>query len=243
MPDTPQDELMADAGERAQVEELTRQADRTPAIVRFREVLAFVGGGRRSTQAGKLTPAEAVALARQLGMPEVDDVRSMEDLPEVAHVVHWALAAGMLSARATRIVPGPRSGDLERDPLAAWVSAASALFEHGLLDGFRRGWRKSYVELLDAEAPALLRAISNAGGSVPFAAIEGDCWEHVARAYDYELGDDAERQYVRRLVHGIVAQLADLGAATHEHHGVVLTDLGKALAAAAIDLDGDYDVS
>ena len=82
--------------------------------------MAFVGGGRRATQAGKLTPADATALARRLGLGEpAYQVRSMEDLPEVAHLVHWALAAGLLEARATRIVAGVGADVLHRDPLAA----------------------------------------------------------------------------------------------------------------------------
>jgi hypothetical protein len=232
---TPLVELMDSEEERAHARELTRQANLAPALVRFRELLAFVGEGRRGTQAGKLTPTDAIALASALGASGLAsvEVRSMEDLPDVAHLFHWAVAAELLIVRGARIVPGNWAADLQRDPLSAWFKAATTLLEHGLLDGFRRGWRKQYVEFLDAGAPFLLSAILNAGGEAPVAAIEDLVWERVAAAYGYDLDDAAERRHVDRLVQGILVQLADLGAAERDEHTVRLTELGGALAAAA----------
>jgi hypothetical protein len=230
--DTPLAELMDSEEERAHAEQLTRQADAAPAIARFRALVAFVGDGRRATQAGKLTPSDAVALARRLGVrePEFSEVRSMEDLPEVARVFHWALAAELLATSGTRIVAGAWCGDLDRDPLAAWFRAATVLLEHGVLDGFRRGWRKHYVEFLDASMSALLAAMIEAGGEVPISAIEDSAWEQVAGTYGYDLDDAGERRYVDRLVNGTVAQLAELGAAERHNQAVRLTELGGALA-------------
>ena len=207
---TPLVELMDSEEERAHARELTRQANLAPALVRFRELLALVGEGRRGTQAGKLTPTDAIALASALGASGLAsvEVRSMEDLPGVAHLFHWAVAAELLIVRGARIVPGNWAADLQRDPLSAWFKAATTLLEHGLLDGFRRGWRKQYVEFLDAGAPFLLSAILNAGGEAPVAAIEDLVWERVAAAYGYDLDDAAERRHVDRLVQGILVQLA-----------------------------------
>jgi hypothetical protein len=232
---TPLVELMDSEEERAHARELTRQANVAPALSRFRELLVFVGEGRRATQAGKLTPSDAIALASSLGAPRPAgvEIRSMEDLPDVAHLFHWAVAADLLTVRGARILPGPWAEELGRDPLSAWFKAATTLLEHGLLDAFRRGWRKQYVEFLDAGVPFLLSAILNAGGEVPVAAIEEIVWEQVAAAYGYQLDDAAERRHVDRLVQGMFAQLADLGAAERIDQGVRLTELGGALAAAA----------
>lgn len=243
---TPLVELMDSEEERAHARELTRQANVAPALARFRELLAFVGEGRRATQAGKLTPTDAIALASSLGAPGLvgGEVRSMEDLPDAAHLFHWAIAADLLTVRGARIVPGPWAEDLQRDPLSAWFKAATTLLEQGLLDGFRRGWRKQYVEFLDAGVPFLLSSILNAGGEAPAAAIEELVWEQVAAAYGYQLDDAAERRHVDRLVQGIFAQLADLGAAERDDHTVRLTELGGALAAAAsavIDNDDELE--
>ena len=232
---TPLVELMDSEEERAHAQELTRQANVAPALARFRELLAFVGKGRRATQAGKLTPTDAIALASSLGAPALAgvEVRSMEDLPDVAHLFHWAVAADLLTVRGTRILAGDWAEELRRDPLSAWFKAATTLIEHGLLDAFRLGWRKTYVEFLDAGVPFLLSAILNAGGEAPVAAIEELVWEQVAAAYGYQLDDAAERRHVERLVQAIFTQLADLGAAERIDQGVRLTELGGALAAAA----------
>jgi hypothetical protein len=239
--DTPLVELMEGEEERAHARELTRQAELAPALIRFRELLAFVGDGRRATQAGKLTPADAVALASAFGAPGRAgvEVRSMEDLPGVAHLFHWAVAAEVLSVRGTRIVPGPWAEDLQRDPLSAWFRAATTLLQYGLLNAFRRGWRKQYVEFLDGGVPFLLSAILEVGGEVPVAAIEESVWERVAGAYGYALDDAGERRHVDRLVGGVFAQFADLGAAERDEGTVRLTELGGALAVAASALIDD----
>ena len=239
--DTPLAELMESEEDRAHTEQLTRAALAVPAMVRFEKVVAFVDDGRPATQAGNLKAADAVALARLLraGADVPDTVRSMDDLPDVAHVVRWAIAAELLTARATKIVAGPRARDLEHDPLSAWLTAAITLLEHGLLDGFQRGWRKVYVELLDAGAGPILAAILEAGGQARLSAIEELAWENVAREYGYELDDAAERRYVNRLVTAMMTQFVDLGAVTCHDGEVVLTGLGGALASAAAVMSGD----
>jgi hypothetical protein len=240
--DAPLAELMGTPEEQAEAEELTRQAAFVPAVARLREVVAFVGKGRPATQAGNLKTADAVALARRLATGEqaLGDVGSMDDLPETAHTFRWAAAAEFLARRGTRIVPGPLARDLQRDPLAAWFKATVTLLENGVLDGFRHGWRKSYVELLDAGAAGLLVAVAEAGGAVPLTAIEGGAWEQVAEAYGYEPDDDTERAHVVGLLRAMVDQFADCGVVDRHDDEVVLTGLGRALAA-IVDLTSDDD--
>jgi hypothetical protein len=242
--DAPLADLMATPEEQAQAEELTRQAASVPAMARLREVVAFVGKGRPATQAGNLKAADAVALARRLATGEqaLVDVGSMGDLPETAHAFRWAAAAEFLAGRGTRVVPGPLAHDLEQDPLAAWFKATVTLLENGVLDGFRQGWRKSYVELLDAGAAGLLVALAEAGGAVPLTAIEGGAWEQVSEAYGYEPDDDAERAHVVGLLRAMLDQFADCGVVDRHDDQVVLTDLGGALAAiVALTSDDDED--
>lgn len=128
---------------------------------------------------------------------------------------------------------------MTHDPLSAWFKAAITLLEHGLLDGFQRGWRKVYVELLDAGAGPILAAILEVGGEAPLSAIEDLAWEQVARSYSYELDDGAERQHAIRLVRAMVSRFIDLGAVTCRGGDVVLTGLGNALASAAATMSSD----
>ncbi len=241
MLDTPLAELVDTEEERAEAQELTRQALVVPAMARLRELVDFVGRGRPATQAGNLKARDAVAVASGLGTRDdvSGEVRSMDDLPEVAHVFRWATAAELLARRGTKIVAGPCARDLERDPLAAWFKAAITLLEHGLLDGFRRGWRKTYVELLDADAVDLLAAIVEAGGAIQLTAIEDRAWGRVARSYGYDLDDDAERRHVVQLVTAMVTQLADTGIVARHDPDVVLTGLGSTLATAAAVMSSD----
>jgi hypothetical protein len=166
----------------------------------------------------------------------------MDDLPEAAHAFRWAVAAALLAARTTKIVAGPWAQDLERDPLAAWFKAATTRLEVGVLDGFRRGWRKSYVELLDAGVGPLLVAIEAAGGEAPLAAIEDLAWEMIARTYGYELNDAAERRHAVTLVTAMISELADIGALIRSADAVVMTGLGNTLAGAATAMPSDGDV-
>ena len=221
-----------------------RQAAAAPAMDRLREVVAFVGKGRPATQAGNLKATDAVALAGRLATDEhvPVDMRSMEEVPATAHFFRWAVASEFLVRRGARIVPGPLADDLDRDPLAAWFRATVTLLEHGVLDGFRQGWRKSYVELLDAGAAGLLVAVAEAGGGVPLAAIEDGAWEQVADAYGYETDDDTERVHVVRLLRAMVDQFVDTGVMARHDDEVVLTGLGGALAAiVAFTSDDDED--
>jgi hypothetical protein len=242
--DTPLAELIDSEEERAAAAELTREALAAPAMIRLAELVAFVGSGRPATQAGNLKAPDVVALAKQLGTR--DDVsgavRTIDDLPEAAHAFRWALAADLLAARGTKIVAGPWAADLERDPLAAWFKAATTLLDHGVLDGFRRGWRKSYVELIDAGVGPLLAAILEAGGEAPLAAIEDLVWEMIARTYDYELDDASERRHAVRLLRAMIWQLADIGALICSDHDVVLTGLGNTLASTAAAMSSERDV-
>jgi len=242
--DTPLVDLVDTEEERAEAEELTRQAAAAPAMARLGEVVAFVGRGRPATQAGNLRVADAVSLAERLATREDvhDGVRFMTDLPETARAFRWAVAAELLAWRGTKIVPGPVAPDLQRDPLSAWFKIAITLLEHGLLDGFQQGWRKSYVELLDANVGDLLVEIAEADGAVPLTTVEDRVWEQVAESYGYELDNSDERRHVVQLVSGMVTELADLGIVTRTPDQVVLTALGGLVASvAALSTDGDMD--
>lgn len=245
---TPLAELMATDEERAQADELTRLAAASPALGRLREVVAFVGRGRAATQAGNLRGADVVALSGRLDTGErvSPQVRSIDDLPDTAHAFRWAAAAGFVEWRGTKIVAGPLASELERDPLAAWLKAAVTLLEHGLLDGFRQGWRKSYVEFLDANVAGLLVGMAEMTGPVPMAVIEDSAWDLVSSGCGYRHDDKAERSHVVRLAHAMVAQLLDLGIVVRDQEQFELTGLGGALAAIAAfssdDDDGEVDL-
>ncbi len=242
--DSPLADLLATPEAQAAGEELTRLAVAVPAMARLRQVVAFVGKGRPATQAGNLKPADAVALAERLATGErvPAQYRSIDDLPDTAHAFRWAAAAEFLAWRGTKVVAGPAAADFERDPLSAWIRATITLLEHGPLDGFRQGWRKSYVELIDANAPALLLGMAAAGGTVSSASIADAAWPEVAAAYGYEPDNDTERRHVAKLMKRLVDQFADIGVVVRRGDDVALTELGDLLAAVvAFSTDDESD--
>jgi hypothetical protein len=206
---TPLPELLAAEEQRVRARELACQARLMPALGRLRELVAFIGEGRAAAQASKLKLSDAVAVAQRLGVPGEPPAgaRSIEVLPEVAHAFHLAIAARFIVRRKTRIVAGPCAGELEHDPLAAWTRAAIVRIAYAVLDGFRLGWRKTCVELLDADAPFLLALTRDAGGSLALSVIEDRVWPQLAARYGYPRYDDRERDHVAWLLRAMVAEL------------------------------------
>ena len=235
--------LMETARERAHAQALSDEAASSVAIGRLRELVAFIADGRPATPAGNLKTPDAIALARRLGTDadRSGEPRRMEDLPDTAHAFRWAVAAGFVVRRGSKIAAGPWASDLELDALSAWFKAGTTLLEAGVLDGFQQGWRKRYVEALDASVGDLLIALAAAREPFPLADIEQQAWEQVADGYGYERGDERERGSVVRLVRAMVAQLAQIGILAREEDHVVITNLGNTMAAVA-GLSADDDI-
>jgi len=244
--DTPLPELMGTEEERTEAQVLARQVADAPVVARLREVVGFVGSGLPATQAGNLKVVDALALARRLGGAcdaLVEDIRAMDDLPDVAFLFRWAIAAELVARRGPKIVTGSVAVELERDPLAAWLRVAITRLEHGPLDGFRRGWRKRYVELLDANAVGLLAAIAEADGTVPLAEIEDSGWEQIVDRYGYQPDDRRERRIAVALIGALVNELVELGALARRGDEVVLTGLGSLLVFVVLADVDDIDDS
>lgn len=243
MLDTPLVEMMGTEAERSQAERLAKAAAATPRLRSLGEFVDRIGEGLPATQAGNLKPRDAVALAAQLGVPghALENVRAMDDIPEVAYLFGLSVASGLLVKRGTKVVAGPVAGDLHRDPLAAWLRVAITIIEHGPLDGFRSGWRKTYVELLDANVPGLLLEIAACDGTVGLVDIQASGWEQVVEYYDYDPDDDFERAIAFRLVGALVNELTLLGVVQTRGDDVVLTDLGSLLTSIVFEEPDDLD--
>lgn len=244
--DTPLPELLDDESLRAEAARMARQAEAVPALARLRDLVAFVGAGRPATSAGNLKLADAKALAERLGSSSGDaaEVRTLDDLPGVAHLFRWAVAAEFLTHRRGRIMPGPLAGTLADDPLSAWFKAAATRISHGVLDGFRSGWRKAYVPLLDGSVPILLAGLARLAEPVPLADLEELVWRDVAEESGIDRDDSRERAHLAKLLDAMFEELADLGLVTRERDRLAITELGAPLGAAfglSLDDDGEID--
>jgi hypothetical protein len=120
--------------------ELLAAADAAPAVERLRRFTSWVGQGRKLTQKGRLTLADAKALVELLGTADqVDPVigdevfrtRSSAELPEVAVTFAWARAACLVRVVHGRVVPVKRSQPLLDRTLDLWGRALDGLRQLG----------------------------------------------------------------------------------------------------------------
>lgn len=241
--------LIEIARERAEMRALIGEAESVPAMRRFGALVDFVGRGRPATAGGNFNAADTGVLAATLGLDRdvAGSPTRLGDLPETAHLYRWAVTAGFVEHRATKIVAGPFAAALVEDPVTAWLQAVTTLLEHGVLDGFQEGWRKSYVSVLDSSMADLLVALSSAGDPVSVDALAAEAWELVAGGYGFEPDDQRERRSVHALFRSAVAQLDDAGALAYKDGRVQITQLGRMIALfvdlADDDEEDDLDTS
>lgn len=174
-------------------EALETLAASAPALVQLRELVRFVGEGRRLTAAGNLRVADGGELVRLLGtddpfaawQPQGYRTGSTAQLPEVDLLFRWALRAGFLQVEGTRVVPGPAAGELVEQPLEGWRRATMTLFEIGVLSswywGYRRPWRPPWTEPLDDIIIHWLYARYCDGVAMPVAVLSRELGAYLAR--------------------------------------------------------------
>jgi hypothetical protein len=172
--------------------ELAAAADAAPAVERLRRFTNWVGEGRKLTQKGRLTLADAKALVELVGTAdEVDPVigdevfrtRSSAELPEVAITFAWARAARLVRVVHGRVVPVKRSQPLLARPLDLWERALEGLRQLGA-DIFDDHLLWSFLaDDLDALIPALLSSLYLADEPVPLRALADHAWNDVRGGY------------------------------------------------------------
>ncbi len=172
--------------------ELSTAADAVPAVERLRHFTSWVGQGRKLTQKGRLTLADAKALVELLGTADkVDPVigdeifrtRSSAELPEVAVTFAWARAARLVRVVHGRVVPVKRSQPLLERPLDLWERALEGLRQLGP-DIFDDHLLWSFLaDDLDSLIPELLSALYLADEPVPLRALADHAWNDVRGRY------------------------------------------------------------
>jgi hypothetical protein len=172
--------------------ELVAAADAAPAVERLRRFTSWVGPGRKLTQKGRLTLADAKALVELLGTADkVDPVigdevfrtRSSAELPEVAVTFAWARAARLVRVVHGRVVPVKRGQPLLDRTLDLWERALDGLRQLGP-DIFDDHLLWSFLaDDLDSLIPALLSALYLADEPVPLRALADHAWNDVRGGY------------------------------------------------------------
>jgi hypothetical protein len=201
----------------------------------------WVGTGRKLTQTGRLTMADARQLVSLLETgDEIDPVigdktfrtRSSEDLRELNIVLAWAKAASLVRTQHGRLLPVKKNAALLDRPLDLWV----ALFE-----AFDRvgeaicpsGW---YASLLGAAFPdgvaALFTGLAHGGGSINLAEACEQVWRTLSPRFRLDDATEVQLGHLRgqtdRDVRLTVDKLVAFGALTLDKACIVsLTPLSE----------------
>lgn len=177
-------------------------AAKSEMVEQVRAFVGWVGAGRKLTQNGRITLADARELVAALGTDDVIDrtirITSSHELLHLTLVVEWAKAARLVRKTGQRLVPVKKNQALLNDIPALWLTLFTVFDQLG--DAFLpSGFSES---LLRVEFPRGIRAVLTA----------------LHHADVTIMGDrDTERA---------LAALRRLGAVTIENETVSLTELG-----------------
>lgn len=214
--------------------ELTLAADAAAARV-LGQVVAFtrwVGAGRKLTQTGRLTMADARELVSLLETgDEIDPVigqrvfrtRTSEDLRGLTTVLVWAKAAGLVRVVHGRLVPVKKNARLVDRPLELWTVMFES-FERLAEAISPSGW---YASLLGREfgdgIAALFAVLAEGGGEVSIDDASEWVWSALATRYRM---DDATTEQLRqwrlatdRDLRRAIDELTALGALAEDEVG------------------------
>jgi pRiA4b ORF-3-like protein len=204
------------------------------------EFTRWVGTGRKLTQTGRLTMADARQLVSLLGTgdeidPAIGDkvfrTRSSEELRGLTIVVQWAKAAGLVRVVHGRLVPVKKNATLLSRPLALWT----AMFEaFGQLGGAvcPSGWFRSLFGDDFGDGVAIMFAgLAESDGAIKREDANELVWAILIRRYETDgVTDDQLRRWralVDRDVRLTAALLAEFGAFTEDTETLRLTALAR----------------
>lgn len=195
------------------------------ALRQMAALTRWVGAGRKLTQTGQLTMADARHLVALLETgDEIDPVigdrvfrtRSSADLTGLAVVVAWAKAAGLLRIVRGRLVPVKKNQRLLDQPTALWAAAFSAFDQLGPAI-CPSGWFASLLgENFAAGMAALFASIAEGGGAVDVNEVQERVWSTLAARYYLDDATDEQLSRLRKVtardLRRAVDELVALGA-------------------------------
>ena len=241
-------------------DELAELAAATTMLRRLRALVAFVGEGRRLTQAGNLALADGKALVALLDTDDPVDVygrtRSATQLREVDLTFRLALSARLVKKAKGTLSATRKGRAIERAPLQAWREALVALLGLGLAGSRYDGayLRPFWTDFLDEGALELLALLCITREPLPISFLQKAAWEQVVGLVDpddpWHERSETAREWVSRDLEHVLDRLEFTGALVRDEPdgqagnagaAVRLTSLGTWLARPVLIAHG-YDV-
>ncbi|MGI9080201.1 MAG: hypothetical protein ACR2GF_05190 [Acidimicrobiales bacterium] len=168
-------------------------AGHTSVLSRFDTLVAFYGAGRKLTQKGHPTLADAKTLVGLLGTQDRFDetigdrtfkTKSAAELPELGFTIRWAITAGVIRKEHGKLRATAAWQKLDAKPLDRWLKAADALPVLGPLAAFHaRSRYRDPEEILDELLPEILHSLQR--GPRPFDEVVDWICEQTDAAYEW----------------------------------------------------------
>ena len=221
-------------------ESLTAAAAQAQPLRRLQAFTQWVGAGRRLTQTGRITLADARELIGLLGTgdvidPEIGDrvfrTKSSEELRGITLIAEWAKASGLVRRTSGQLVAVKKHAGLLERPLELWAQMFEAFPRLGEALCVS-GWSASLLrDDFQDGVGAVLETMARRGDALGLAEACALAWETVAPRY---VLDDLTKEHlttVRQLtdrdVRHALEVLGQLGAVRPSVNGnsVELTGL------------------
>ena len=190
-----------------------------PILARFARFAGFVGPGRKLTQAGNLTLADARVLVDLLGTGDEMDGRighhtyktkSSAELPGLRLTFTWARKAGVVRVAHGRVIATKKGLAIAADPAGFYDRAVEALMAIGPLSSQRDpdGWLAwpEVNELLDRSVVHLLAGPYVAQRPLPLDDLADVATEAVLEAFSFRSFTDEQ---VARFIETDVVDIVD----------------------------------
>jgi hypothetical protein len=215
-------------------------AVKSEMVEQVRAFADWVGAGRKLTQTGRITLADARALVESLGTDDVIDptigdrvyrTTSSHELLHLTLVVEWAKAARLVRKTGNRLVLVKKNQALLDDPPTLWFTLFTTFEQLGeafLPTGFGESLlSREFVTGIRAVLTSLYRTDS----AVTTARLCATAWEVVTAPYDLGQATEFQRTHLHaandRDTKRALDVLRRLGAVTIENDVVELTGLGR----------------
>jgi hypothetical protein len=189
--------------------DVTLSQEAAPILVMFRDLAAHVGSGRKLTQKGHLTLADARTLVDLLGTGDLMDQQfgdrtfrttSSDRLYRLRQVFSWAKKAGVVRVVHGKVVATKRGLGLAHDLGGSFDHAVDALLAIGPLTSQR--FPESWIawpevdKVLDSLSAQLLIAPYGAQAAFPLDEIAATAAEVVLGAFSFQVEDERVEQRV-----------------------------------------------
>jgi hypothetical protein len=186
--------------------DLAGDAQRATLPAQVSALARWVGDGRKLTQTGRLTMADARELVSLLDTgDEIDPVigsrtfrtRSSEDLRQLNIVLAWAKAASLVRIQHGRLQVVKKNAALADRPLDLWVALFEALDRIGAAI-CPSGWYASvFGEMFPQGVAVLFTELSHGGGSVSFDEVCERVWQELSPFFRLDGATQLQLDFLR----------------------------------------------